>query len=125
MTLKPGAWIDPALFIKQIADAGYEARKDEVRLTLTGKLDKEGDRLLLTLDDVKPEPQKFVIVKGESKKEKETKDFADAYTQAEAFAGKTVQVEGLWKPANTKQDKNALPTLTLTHIGEWKPKNEP
>ncbi len=125
VTLKAESWIEPEKFLKQIADAGYEARKDDVRLTLRGKLDKDGDRLILTLDDVQPGPQKFVVTQGESKKEKEAKDFADAYAQAQGLVGKAVEIEGYWKPADKKKVKEALPGLTVTRIAEFKPKTEP
>lgn len=125
VTLKAGSWIEPEKFIKQIADAGYEARKDDIKLTVTGKLDRDGDRLALTLDDVKPATQKFVVTKGDSRKEKEAREFTDAYAQAETLAGKRVEIEGYWRPADRKKDKDALPSLAVTRITELKPKTDP
>lgn len=116
MTLKPAAWVDPDKFIKQIADAGYAARKDDIRLTLTGKVTKEGDKLFLTVDDVKPGPQKFLLLQGMNKNEKQAKDRSDAYQAVSSKAGEIVELEGLWKPADTKKDKQALPSLSIIRV---------
>ena len=113
MTLKRGAWIEPDKFIKQIADAGYEARKDEVKLTMTGKLEKEGETLRFTMDDVGAVPQKFIVRRGTSKREKEAQDFAAAYSKAQDLAGKTVEMEAYWQPADKRKDRNALPSLVV------------
>ena len=119
--LKRGVWIDPPLFFKQVEAAGYGARKNEVIMTLTGKLAREGDRLILTVDDVKPGPQKFVIVKGTSKDSKQNHSFGHAYDEAGKHAGRAVEVDGWWKPPADKKDKNALPTLAVTRVVESKP----
>lgn len=117
-------WIDPPKFFKQIEDAGYGARKEDVRLNLTGKITKVGDRLLLTVDDVKPKSQAFVLVEGKSKKEKETKALAGAFKEAGDLVDKQVEIEGEWKPPLDKKDKAALPTLTVIRIVIPKPKEE-
>jgi hypothetical protein len=54
ITLRPGAFVEPSLVFRQIAVAGYQARTSDVRLSAEGTLTKEGDRLLLTLDNVNP-----------------------------------------------------------------------
>jgi hypothetical protein len=120
VSIKPGVWIEPSRFFQQISDAGYAARKDDVRLTLTGTLVKEGDRLLLRVEDVKPGPQEFLLLPGKSKDEKEASAFAEAFQEASEKVGKTVELEGVWKPAD-KKDKTALPTLTLRRVAEIKP----
>ena len=113
--------MDPNAFIKQIADAGYQARKDDIRLILIGKLTKEADRLVFTMDDVKPGPLRFEVIRGTSKDEKESKSLATAYEEASNRAGQKVEIEGYWKPADTKKDKTALPTLAVTHVSDVKP----
>jgi hypothetical protein len=106
--VKPGAWIDPSAYIKSIGDAGYQARKDDVRLTLTGKLSREGDAYLLTLDDVKPGPQVFVVQSATSKNEKEKADFASAFGRLGDMTGQTVELEAFWKPPAKKGEKAIL-----------------
>ena len=125
ITLKPGTWLDPNAFIKQIADAGYAARKDEIRLTLTGKLSQNGDRVLLLLEDVKPGPQTLLLVSGTSKDDKESKAMAEAWKQTTAKIGEVVEVEGYWKAGDTKKDKGALSTLTLTRLSPIKTEDKP
>jgi len=121
VTLKPGAWIDPEKIFRQISDAGYSARKDEVRLTLTGKILKEGDKLFLLLDDIKSGPLKFLLLKGSSKKEQEAKALTEAFQAAGEQGDMTVELEGLWRPAD-KRDKSALPMLTVLKVGPARPK---
>jgi len=116
VTLKPDAWVDPEKFVKQIADAGYAARRDEIKLTLTGMLLREGERLLFTMSDVKPGPQTFIIVAVASKVEKDEKAIEEAFKEAGDRVGETVEIEGYWRPADTKKDKNALPTLALIRV---------
>jgi hypothetical protein len=124
ITLKSGYWIDPPKFFKQIDDAGYQARRTDVRLTLTGKITQEGDRLLLVLDDVKPGTQKFVLVKGESKKDDVRQKLADAFKEAGDLADKQVELEVEWKAPTDKKDKAALPTLAVIRVLIPKPKVE-
>jgi hypothetical protein len=113
ITLKPGVWIDPSKFFQQIANAGYGARKDDVRLTLTGKLTKEGDQLFLTLDDVQPGPQKFRVIQGEGRGEKEGEVFAETFRKAAELLGQTVEVVGDWHPSAEKKNKTAPSLLIL------------
>ena len=106
--MKPGVWIDPPQFSKQIKTAGYQARTDDLRLTLTGQLNKEGPRLSLTVHDVKPGPQTFLLVKGTSKDAKEDHALSHAFEQVSAKAGQAVEIEGWWRPAKGK-GQNATP----------------
>lgn len=95
-----------------------------MRLTLTGKITKDGDRLLLTLDDIKPGVQKFLLVKGDSKKDDAKQKLADAFKEAGDLADKQVELEGEWKVPADKKDKTALPTLTVIRVVMPKPKEE-
>ena len=121
MFLKRGVWTDPPQFFKQVEAAGYGARKNEVAITLTGKLTREGEWLLLTVDDVRPGPQRFVIVKGTSRDSKQNHAFGHAYDEAGKHAGRSVEVDGWWRPPADKKDKAALSTLAVTRVVETKP----
>ena len=120
VTLKQGVWIDPAKFIQQIADAGYAARKEDVRITLTGTVSKEGERLFLTADDLKPAPPRFELIQAKGRTEKEAAAWSEAFKAVSAGAGTTVELEGYWTPANTKKNKDALPTLSVTRVAAGK-----
>lgn len=124
ITLKPGVWIDPSKFIKQIADAGYAARKEDIRLTLIGKVIKEGDKLLFMVEDIKPDTLKFLIKQGISKNEKEVKARAEAFEKVGAKVGETIELEAFWNPADTKRDKEALPTLSVIRCNTVKHEDE-
>lgn len=113
ITLKPKTWIDPEKFIKQIADAGYAARKEDIRLTLTGKITKEGEKLFFTLEDVNPDPKKFLLKQSTSKDDKEAKAWADAFEEVSRRVGETFELEGFWRPVDTKKGKEALSTLSV------------
>ena len=113
VTLKPGIWIDPSRFIKQIADAGYAARKNDIRITLTGKVSKDGDGFLLTVDDLKPEAVQFRLVEGMSKDPKVTGTWNAAFKTVTAAAGQTLEIEGFWTPSNKKKQPNGLPSLSV------------
>jgi hypothetical protein len=102
ITLKPGVWIDPEKYVKQIADAGYAARKEDIRLTLTGSLAKEGDQLVFTMTDVGSTPVKFTVTEGRAKDANEAKQMMEAYKAAENLAGQAVELEGWWRPAKQK-----------------------
>jgi hypothetical protein len=95
--LKPGAWIEVDKYVKQIADAGYQARRDDIRLTVTGMVTKEGDKLLLTVDDVKPEAQTLALSAASSKDRAEAERFASELRSAADKLGKRVEVVGWWK----------------------------
>ncbi|WP_395139530.1 hypothetical protein [Armatimonas sp.] len=59
--IKAGVWIDPLRLVKAIAEAGYQARRDDILLTLTGTLVREKGGYLLQMSDVKPEPQVLFV----------------------------------------------------------------
>jgi hypothetical protein len=116
ITLKRGVWTDPSKFIQQIAGAGYAARKSEVRITLTGMISKEGDRIVLTANDLKPGPPKFELVQAKGSGEKEARTWSEALQAAGEMSGKTVEVEGFWTPPDTKKNKDALQKLAVIRI---------
>ena len=112
--------------MKQIADAGYGARKEDIRIVLTGKVIRENDQLFFLAEDLKPASQKFSLLKGVSKNEKEAKLWSEAFEKAGSSLGETVEIEGYWKAADTKKDKSAKASLSLIRIKPLKPeeKNE-
>ena len=111
--------MDPALFAKQIAAAGYQARKDDVRLTMRGTVKKEGAQLLFMVADVKPGPQVFVLQAAASKDAKEQAAFAAAFAELERYSTSTpVEVEALWK-GGTQKDERA--TLLVRAVRAVKP----
>lgn len=80
--IKAGVWIDPLRLVKAIGEAGYQARRDDILLTLTGTLVRENGVYLLQMSDVKPGPQLF-SVQGDS-------------VSWEALVGTPVEVEGFY-----------------------------
>ena len=115
-------WVDPAQFIKQIAGAGYQARKDDLRLTLTGKVTKEGDTYLLTVADVKPGPQVFVLNPATSKDAKEHASFSGAFGALAQRVGQATEVEGFWSPPGKEGDK---PRLLVRQVSSAPPAGKP
>lgn len=99
ITLRPGAWVDPAAMVKAIEDGGYGARRAEIRLTLTGSLRRSETGYLLVLEDVKPGPQTFRLV-GEAR-------------LLETLVGKSVAAECAWQPGG-KGERPQLRVLAAT-----------
>jgi hypothetical protein len=120
ITLRPGAFVEPSLVFRQIAVAGYQARTSDVRLSAEGTLTKEGDRLLLTLHNVKPGPQTFTLLPAPSKNTTEEATNTAAFNRLAARAGQRVEVTGQWRAGVNKTDH---PTLLISGAGEpLKPK---
>jgi hypothetical protein len=92
-----------------------------MRITLTGIVSKAGDRLLLAAEDLKPGSPKFELVQASGHNEKEKNTGSAAFTAAGASAGKTVEVEAFWAPANSKKGADALPTLAVIRVAVTKP----
>ena len=80
--IKAGVWIDPLRLVKAIGEAGYQARRDDIVLTLTGTLIKEKSGYLLQVSDAKPGPQ-VLSVQGDS-------------VAWETLVGVPVEVEGFY-----------------------------
>lgn len=95
--MKKGVWVDPPRFFAAIKEAGYQARPDDVRLTVAGKVTRSGERLLLTVD-VTPGPQVFVLVPAPVKNSKEQAAFTAAYRSLDGLVGQSVELEGGWRP---------------------------
>ena len=106
ISLKPNVWVDPSKMLKQITDAGYAAREDEIRFTLTGKFTKEGDVITFVLSDIKSEQVSLLITAYKGKDEKRTKENTDAMKSGESLIGQKLEVEGDWLPPPKKQDKD-------------------
>ena len=108
IALKPGAWIDPPQLFRQIAEAGYQARKDDVRLALTGTITKEGDDLLFTMGDVKPGPRVFRLAEAVSKNTEEQAALTAAFRGAGQSVGRPVQIDAYWQSPAEKEGKATL-----------------
>lgn len=86
---------------KTIEEGGYGARREDIRLMLIGTLSKEGESFVLTLGDVKPGPQVF-LVSGE-------------VALLEPLTGKPVQFDGFWKPGK-KGERAQLRVVKLSAL---------
>jgi len=53
VTLKPGAWVDPDRMTRAIRDAGFTPVPEDVRLSLTGKLEARDGRFVLVLSGMR------------------------------------------------------------------------
>lgn len=83
MTLKPGAWVDPARMLQVIRDAGFTPVPEEVHLVVTGVLSKSGDRFGLALDAM-TKPLTLVC------------EAASPAPALSDLVGRRVEVEGRW-----------------------------
>lgn len=81
---------------------------DDIRLTLRGKIERDGDRFVLVLNDVKPGPQRFKLGPATSKDAKETATFKEAFGKLAEMAGKTVEMEAWWREPAKKEESPIL-----------------
>jgi len=102
VTLKPGAWVDPARMQQTIKDAGYKPDENGVTLRITGKVVMQGDQLEIELDKMQS-PQTLIVAAA--------KGAPDLPTRLAGQAGQVVEVEGAWSPGS--EGKQAVLALTL------------
>ena len=94
VTLKPGAWVNPALMLQKVKDAGFKALPEDVRLTVTGKVEKRGDSLAVVLDQMQT-PVVLTVVADKAN--------PDTAEHLNRHVGDAVELEGLWGPAQEGQ----------------------
>lgn len=85
--LKPGAWVDPARMLRIIRDAGFKPVPADVRLTVTGRVERRGEALVIALDGLRS-PVELAVVPHAS-----SPDTADHLA---LHVDQLVQVEGFW-----------------------------
>ena len=85
--LRPGAWVDPAKMLALTRRSNLKALPDEIRLTVTGRVEQQDGSLRVALDEMKT-PVELVIVPDAKAPEQA------AHLAAEA--GSRVEVEGYW-----------------------------
>ena len=83
---RSGIWLDPALLLKQIARAGYEARRGDVLVRATGRLRRVGDRWTLALEQPGGAAREVALVGAPG----------PGWVEDAA-----VEVRGLWRPGDT------------------------
>ena len=88
VTLKPGAWVDPAKMMQAVGDAGFTPVPEDVRLTVTGTLEKREGRFVLVLDRMK-EPRTLTCIASGPDNVLER-----ALAQN---AGRAVEIHGRWQ----------------------------
>jgi hypothetical protein len=98
--IKSKSWVDPSALAKAIDQSGYKARREEIRLTLTGILTKENDVYLFTLGDVTPTKVQPFALSGDS-------------ATLEPLVGKAVRLEGAWQPAPKGESRAKLQVLKI------------
>jgi hypothetical protein len=107
VTLKPGAWVDPARMLQVIRDAGFTPVPEEVRFVATGTLSKKGEGFTLALDGMKS-PLELTCVAGSGA------GAPDAAALA-ALAGHRVEAEGRWDAVGAGRLE-----LTVIHAADSK-----
>ena len=87
VTLKAGAWVDPAKMTQVIRDAGFTPVPDDVRLVLSGRLEARDGSYVLALEGMTA-PRNVTCVAAQGR---------DAIGAALSdHAGKTVEIRGRW-----------------------------
>jgi len=89
-----------------------------VRLTLTGKILKQDNRLTLRLDDVEPQQPSFELIPYRDKSHNANQPQDVLSQELEKQVGKTVEVEGYWREA---QKGGSMPTLRVTRCASSPP----
>lgn len=88
MTLKLGAWVEPARMTAAIHDAGFTPVPEDIRLTMTGAIIRHGERAVLVLAGMKL-PREIDCVPAPGR---------DTTARAlDAPPGGDVEVKGRWR----------------------------
>lgn len=90
--LQPGAWVDPARMLKLARKSNLKSLPDDTRLTVTGKVEKRDERLVVVLDQMRT-PVELTVVPHSSAPE--------SAAQLARRAGEWVEAEGYWPPTAT------------------------
>jgi hypothetical protein len=101
--MKPGFWPDIAKMQQTIKQSGYQPIEGGVELRASGKVVKQGERLILELSGMKA-PAVLTVVPS--------KENPDTAAHLERHLTQAVDVEGQWQAG---QDKNAG-TLAVTAV---------
>ena len=119
ITLKKEAWIEPVDIFKKIADAGYEARHDDVRFTLIGTIRQVDGLLLIEIDGMKPDFKPLTLVKGKSKDARLQLKFDDGIAQAQKLIGEKVELIAYWVAPVKKKDLESDATFAPILVSKW------
>jgi hypothetical protein len=92
--LKPGVWVDPARMTENIRRAGYTPIPTDIRLTVTGKVEKRGNALVVVLDQMKT-PVELTAVPHRSSPE--------TAPHLAHHVGQVMEVEGYWQAKQPKE----------------------
>jgi hypothetical protein len=87
--LKPGAWVDPAQMLQLTHKSNLKDVPEDIRLTVTGTLEKRGEGLVLVLDRMKT-PVDLTLTAHASA--------PDRGTGLGDHVGELLEVEGYWPP---------------------------
>jgi hypothetical protein len=90
--LQPGAWVDPVQMLRLTRKSNLKAVPDDVRLTVSGSVERRGEALVIVLDQMRT-PVELTAVPHAS---------APAIgVQLAGHSGQRVQVEGYFPPGAT------------------------
>jgi hypothetical protein len=73
------------------------------------------------VEDVKPAPLRFELIPPPAKTAKAADSWKETLKAIEDAAGRNLQVDGYWTPANAKKDKDALPSLAVVRAAPVRP----
>ena len=103
-----GGWLPPQRMLEQIARGKFDARKNDIRVTGTGVIRIEGERIFIALgsEDARTE---LLLASPPGEKPGAKNPLAGLEEQA----GQTVEITGLWRPESSE-----LPQRLL--VSQWK-----
>lgn len=91
--LQTGAWVDPNQMLRLVRKSNLKAVPDDIRLTVTGTIQRRGDAHVLLLDQMKTPVQLNLVPHSSA---------SDSATRLSDHAGQRVEVSGYWSPGATK-----------------------
>jgi len=104
LRMKAGAWPDIAKMQQTIRDAGYQPIEGGIDLVVTGKVVRQGDKLLVELDKMKS-PAALTVVPA-----KENPDTAE---HLQRHLGNTVELEGRWQPPSDSGGRGGIEVTAI------------
>ena len=104
---KQGVWVPPSSMLEQIARGNFDARRQDVRITVVGTMQSNGDRSTIEIDQPGSPSVSLTLVPGKELRPEEM----PALRQR---TGERVELTGIWRPGAGEGPARLL-------VSQWKP----
>jgi len=107
--MKPGFWPDLVRMQQRIKDAGFTPLPENIELTVTGTVVRQGDHLAVELDKMRTATLLPLVA---------AKDQAETTAHLERHVGDAVELGGSWQPPAAGQPGLGMLAVTAIYGAE-------